>query len=322
MQFTAEKPAMSGSLDGTQSGNLAPRLNVLRGEERLVRPDEIRAAAADAAAGFQQFAHRQRVVWPCCVVDAGSAHFRRSHHPTRQVAHVHKLHQSVGVAGREYVAPTLDARGPVGEAVRRVVRADDQSGAHGKNAAGQRGFGRFLAQHLERPVGFARDLLDSRVVRAGHGRVLVPVRRLEVRVGRDAGNERVVPDRTGQQFRRRAHDARNVAAGVYHSVEGPAAQGFQALGGFAVAAQFFHAGEQIGVVLPPVEQRDGVAARARGLHQMPPQKDRATEDEQVHVPSLRGVLRAWDAPSLSEHVRCRGYKAAQPPSGLGRTAAA
>ena len=91
-----------------------------------------------------------------------------------------------------------------------------------------------------------------------------------------------------QQLRGLPHDPRHVAARVDDAV--PDASGERAEVAVAVAGQVLHVREQIRVRLPAREDRHLVAVRERGVDDVPPEEDRAAEDEQLH-PRYRSIAR-------------------------------
>jgi hypothetical protein len=93
-----------------------------------------------------------------------------------------------------------------------------------------------------------------------------------------------VVHRLRQRGGRVADQARHIAAGVHHRVPAPPAQDVQPA--IPIPAQLLHLREEIGIVLPAIEQRHPMPARPRGLHQMSPQEHGAAQDQHVH-----GLLR-------------------------------
>jgi len=100
---------------------------------------------------------------------------------------------------------------PVREAVRAVVRAHDEAGAHVRGAAGHRGFGGLFAQRLEAAVRLLGHLFDSRVLQDRDRPCLVDARLAQVGEDGDGRHENVLLRRFPKQGGRVAHLPREVA---------------------------------------------------------------------------------------------------------------
>ena len=104
------------------------------------------------------------------VEHAGASGLDHVEDPAGEVADVDELERTVGRPRREHRSAARDAHGPVGEAVGRVVRPDDETGADDQRAAAVHVLHGPLAQCLQRPVvlEFVAELLDRLVLDRPH----------------------------------------------------------------------------------------------------------------------------------------------------------
>src|SRR5947209_6589899 len=99
-------------------------------DERLAQPGETSIASCDIFAGLQETLHGQQRSRPGRVICSGSPCFAHAHDPLCQVAHIDKLYGRFWIAWDAYFASLRDPVQPVGEAIGRVVRANDVAGAN------------------------------------------------------------------------------------------------------------------------------------------------------------------------------------------------
>ena len=112
-------------------------------------PDEV-DVPAHTLARLEQLRERRRFAGR--VVNAGAGALDRGDDPLAEVAHVDELHRRVGRCRREHAAALGDPARPVGEAVGRVVRTDDQAGPSDERAFAERIQHDSLAGRLQRAV--------------------------------------------------------------------------------------------------------------------------------------------------------------------------
>jgi hypothetical protein len=116
------------------------------------------------------------------------------------------------------------------------------------------------------------DLLGLDVaVRRG----VLRLRSRQVCVHRPRGHEQVV--RRFDRLDGLADDTRQVTRDVDGGVPASSAQRLEAA--VAIPAQLLDAGEEVGIRLPPVEERQLVASRERRLDDRPAEELRAAEDQ-------------------------------------------
>src|SRR6185503_3807750 len=197
------------------------------------------------------------------------------------VADVDELDGPPRRPGHEHVPTACDAVRPVREAPRRVVRADDQPGAHGGGAARESRVDLALAERLERAV-VGRDVLRARSGGLSERGTLVDDLG-EGGVDGDARDEDVVPDGVGEQAGALADDAGEVARGVDDGVPLAPAEALEAA--VAVPDDPFELRIQAGTGRPPVEERHLVATREGNVDHRAPDELRATEQQQPHSSS-------------------------------------
>ena len=215
---------------------------------------------------------------PGRVVDPFEAVFGRADNPLAEIPHVDELHRILRRAWREDVAAGRDAPRPVREPVGGIVRADDQSRPHDQGAAAERALDDRLAHRLERAV--VLEVLRTRIVELLDGRAFhLLLRRAVSRIRRDTGDVDI-PGDTAERFDRETHRARKERRHVQNCVPLAPAERTQILG--PVAADLLHVGIQLGIRLPPVEERHVVTARERGVDGRATQELRPAEDEQPH----------------------------------------
>ncbi len=249
------------------------RLDALLVEPALVGPDELGIAAH----ALEELAERERLRRADRVEDSRETVLGRAEDPFGQVARVDPLHRLGAWLRRERRPALGEPCHPVREAVRRVVRPDDQPGAHRERPLGESA----LAEHLEAAVGLGRaEPLGLVGRKLDHTRVLGPSADALVRVDRAAGDERVVADPPGERLGRRAHLAREVRRRVHDRIPLAGAQGGEIA--VAVAAQALDVGEELGAVLSAREDRDLVPGLERGLDDVTADEDRASQDEHSH----------------------------------------
>ena len=209
----------------------------------------------------------------------------------RQALNKHRFDAAFGGARRDEEKSRAAAAGhshrPVGEAIGRITRADDQSRPNDQCAPRHRRLCRPLAAGFERAV-VLRHLLR---VRLGHGdRLGGLVEAWLVQLGERGHrrHEQVALAVIGEQPGARLDLSREVAGGVDHDVELSPFELGQVV--VAIAPQLLQIREQMRVGLPPIEQGDLVARSLGGLDDVRTQKSGAAEDEQRRL-ALRGVRR-------------------------------
>ena len=157
------------------------------------------------------------------------------------------------------------------------MRADDEPGSYDERPVAEHVDCGRLAQRLEcavvRKVG--RELVDRVFAERRDGTVLVH-RAAEVRVHGDARDEAVEP-RVGERLRGRAHDVRDVAAGVDHRVPLPAVERSEIA--VPVAGQPLDLRIQLRVGATSVEERQLVTFRQGRVDDRPAEKPGPAEDE-------------------------------------------
>src|SRR6266516_3409506 len=128
--------------------------------------------------------------------------FDQSEKPTGQVPNIDELQRPTRVTWCQHLAAASDSRRPVREAVRVVVRANEQTGAHIEGPTVHCLGNRLLAQRLETAVCFSiargdKGLLrlngfESRQLLGRHAidhRALIDLSVTAIGVNRDAGYE-------------------------------------------------------------------------------------------------------------------------------------
>ncbi len=120
-----------------------------------------------------------------------------------------------GGAGREHAASLGHASRPVGEAVRRIVRSDDQPRSDDERSLAERVHDDLLAGRLQRAV--VLDVLGVAVVEL-RDRCALDRRRALVGVGGDARDVDVAPDAALESLDRAANDAGQEGGDVEHRV--------------------------------------------------------------------------------------------------------
>ena len=193
-----------------------------------------------------------------------------------------RRHHGVGAAVADEMRMD-EARHPVAEAIGRVVRADDETGTYVEPARTVDIGHDTLARSLERSVELA-DLFTLGIRERADRVALGEPAAAGIGEHGDRRHEEIPAHARRQQLRRRPHDARDVAGRVHHRV--PLARGERLETGrvarIAVAdARIDPAAPRIGL-LAAGEDRHLVATRQRGVDEMPAEKARAAEDEQLH----------------------------------------
>ena len=228
----AVEACVSGSDAGIHSGSPIHGLDV-EVEQHLVRhPDALRAATAAACV---QLATRSPNVH-CRDGDVAlkvpaTSRSSRSSMKRREIARVDELQRALRWRGNDRLRPAIaeqrrmhEARGPIAEAIGRIVRAHDQPRAHVRRARAEHARHRGFARGLERAVVLGNVLAVGVFERAPAAR---PRR---ARVGRASRTPR---SRRRRDSARRAapaasadasHDARHVAGQVDDRVPRPVAQ--------------------------------------------------------------------------------------------------
>src|SRR5690348_3726929 len=103
------------------------------------------------------------------IVDTGRLSLRQRHDPVGKIARVDDLREALRPPWREDLAAARYAVGPVGEAIGRVIRTDDQSWPHDGAAILERRLHLALAQRFERTIRLAIHLLDRRIFQRADG---------------------------------------------------------------------------------------------------------------------------------------------------------
>src|SRR5439155_12901927 len=165
---------------------------------------------------------------------------------------VNELDRLVARLGSEYLAAVGDSRQPVREAVRGVVRSDDQPGSDTEAAPAEDVGHHLLAERLQRAVRREGDLLDGRIVECSDRRPLV-VARGSLRIDGAARDEGVLLDRTAEELRRGADDARREARGVDDRVPLAALESREIA--VSIAQEPFDLREELGI--RPASREDG-----------------------------------------------------------------
>ena len=244
-------------------------------------PDDLRVAR-DASALVEQLLERDRVAGR--VVEAVELLLGRRDDPVGEVANVDELHRLVGRGRREHAATLGDASRPVREAVRRIVRADDQPRPDDERALAEGVHDDLLARRLQRAV--VLDVLRVAVVELRH-RCALDRRRAQVGVGGDARDVDVATDAARESLDRAAHDAREEGGDVEHGVPLAAFERRQVER--PVAADLLGLREELRVRLAAVEEGQLVAARERRLDERATEEACAAEDEEAHAFILHEV---------------------------------
>ena len=194
---------------------------------------------------------------------------------------------SVRRARREHLAAARDAPRPVGEAVGVIAGADDVRRTDHGLARAERLLDDLLARGLEPAVILLGDLLRVRIVERRELVVLVDARRRQVRVRGDARHIDVVLHVVLEQSTAGVHLSREVTGVVDDDVPLAALQHVDRAGDVAVADQRLDVGEQSGIALAAVEQRQLVTAGAQLAHEVRADEAGAAEDQHLRRLSLR-----------------------------------
>ena len=207
------KPPYSGSRRRKPQRQPGPGLDPVCHQRRIVDPARHDRPAGRAGALTQRVderphrAHAGRA--------AGIERDRSTLPSQRHRSHAARSRASMNWIGRSGGAGTTaasarspsmeraqEARDPVGEAVGRVVRADDEPRAHDQRALAECRANHVLAGRLQRAV-VRQDVLGRRVGERCDRRRFVETRAAGVRVDRHRRDERVVADAIAQACRLR-----------------------------------------------------------------------------------------------------------------------
>src|SRR4051794_19156461 len=190
------------------------------------------------------------------------------------------------MARREHSTSCRDPLRPVGEAVRRVVRSDDQARPNDRRAFAECVLHDRLADSLPRAVRVvARVVGIDELLQCG----VLELRNALVGVDRDARDEDVAPHVRELPYRE-LDRAWEVRRDVDHDVPRPAIQRGHVPA--AVAAKLLYRRKQVGIRLPAIEQRDLVTSCKRRLDHGASEEPRAPEDEDsLHPPALSSTKR-------------------------------
>src|SRR5262249_54248855 len=143
---------------------------------------------------------------------------------------------------------------------------------------------------------FLAHLLDGLVgERADRARLVH--RAAEVGIHRDARDEAIASDSSGEQFGRGAHDPRHVAGRVDRRV--PLATGERVQPAVAVADELLDLGIEIRVGVAAVEERPLVPAAEGGVGDRPADELRPAEEQELQemVDRWLALMRGWPRPS-------------------------
>ena len=255
------------------------------------------------------------------VVGAGDVALGEREHPAREIARVDELDRRVGGRRDRRLGIPLaqhlrlgEARDPVGVAVGRVARPDDESRTHDRRRVTEARPDAVLAGRLERAV-VRGDVLGRRIGERGARRALVEPRPARVRVHRHRRDEDVAAHAAGEERARGVDDARHVAGQVDRRVPGAGGERGQArrLLRVAVAAQRNDRGTLVRRELAARERRHRVAAFDRGVDQVPAEVAGAAEDEEPHVAGNPLARVAAPAFSFRASAGVRPRRAARAP---------
>jgi hypothetical protein len=251
------------ALAGRPERQLRPRLHAGIEDDLLVDPDEASAAADRGRDALEELTERHRLSRARRVVDPARPLLGDADEPEAEIARVDQLHRLRRRSGREDVASLGQAARPVGEAVGRIMGADDQSRAYDRGPVVEDGPDDALCSDLEAAVLLEVELLRLRLGRVDHGRVLGD-RPGRIRVDRDRRDEREVADLVCEQLGVAPDVARQMRRiEVDGGVPGASTQGVEVAG--EVAAHLLRFGVEVGVRPAAVEERHLVPGRERGV---------------------------------------------------------
>jgi hypothetical protein len=97
------------------------------------------------------------------------AAFAKTHAPVSEITDVDELNSPLGTARRKHVAASSDPTRPVREAVRWVMRSDDEAGPYARDAIREGRLKRFLTACFERSIAVVSCRAGSVLVERSAG---------------------------------------------------------------------------------------------------------------------------------------------------------
>ena len=193
-----------------------------------------------------------------------------------EVADVDELDVSLRRRRGEHLAAARETVGPGGEPSRRIVGADDETGADDQRPVSEHVLDGAFAEGLQRAVVLVRvaHLLD-RLVRERPDRARLVHGAAEVGVDGDAGDEGVAAGAWLEERRRRADNARDVATRVDHGIPLTPREHLEAA--VAVAVQLLDLRIELRARPAAVEEGELVTAAESGVGDRPAEEPRAAE---------------------------------------------
>ena len=268
---TWPKPACS-SLLSTASGKSSQPPAFSASRNCAVDAGDARVRLRRALARVEHVAER-RIVGADGVVGADDALVDAADDEVAEIAHVDELQSIVGRARRQHLAAARDAQRPIDEAIARIAGTDDDAGAQAGRAPGHRSSAARSASDLVAAVVSRRLRASSRSPSSAsatrrRSRRSDPCRACRPRSSRRRGIGRRDPRAASAA---RVHRLRHHDPGVDDRVPLAARAGDRDRCARSPMDRL-EVGEERRVGLAAIEQRERVAARARGVTMRGPTK--------------------------------------------------
>lgn len=234
----------------------------------VVTPHRLRSSVTTGLlAGLQQSRHAPRRT--NTVDRARPALQGQLHAPLGQIPCVDELHRPFLPTRCQHLTSAIQSHGPISEAAGGVVRPYDQPRAQDGHPPGHGRCKGFLGAGLAATVA-----VDGRGQCCGFVKSLA---RCKPGINRNRGHKHIVLYHFAQRISRALQLLRRVATAIHHRIKLSALQ--RAEVAIAVALELFHRLSKWHITASAVEQRDLIASRQCGIHHMPAQKDRASQNQ-------------------------------------------